>query len=327
MTHNHLYMPGQVAVGTVQEIERRRNPENQSGIGFPIARVASYLNKLEPGDLAVICGLPSNGKSLLGRFWLRDAVTRNNEADRMGVFVSYEQSKEQQGMIDLSELSGVSTTAMFRGQVTDADMDKIRAASIQRGKIPSAFVGHSTTIKMGRGRPMPTMQQVDDALYRLVTEQEKRPLMVAIDYLQRIPIEARENPTLAYSANVDYAKDLAIKYACPVLLLTQAKPEVRERKWKMPRMGDSQWTSNAEQSADVFIGVMMPKTSEAIGDELPKAYTGGQVVAVTESLFVFGLDKQKYGVAPRTSFLKADPAHGTLADFEQLPEPAYDWHK
>lgn len=326
----YLYMPQEVGTITSGEVDRRRKPENQAGVKFPLDKVASYLNPLEAGDLTIICGLASNAKSLVARWWLRKAVETNTNPDKLGVFVSYEQYLEQQGMIDLAELCGISTTAMYRGEISDDEMKRIKQASIKRGQIASGFVGHSTTRKMGKGRVLPTIDQVDDALMRLVNEQGKWPLVIVIDYLQRIPIGRGDSPTLEYSANVDACKDLGLKFNCPVILLVQAREEVRQRKWKLPRMGDGQWTSNSHQSADNFIGVWMPKTTEPLDSILPTEYTDKHQIMVDESLLIFGLDKQKYGPAPRTSFLTADPAHGLIYEknLQDINDVMNDrWHK
>ena len=136
----------------------------------------------------------------------------------------------------------------------------------------------------------------------VVDEMDKHPALVVLDYVQRIRAEANAPRREQVMQIVDRAKDLALAFGCPVLLGTQAGRHVLERSWKLPQLHDAQETSNLEQSADKFISVWMPKTSEP-----PNSTVGDPPLIVTDNLLYASVLKQKFGPAPILRALKVYP--------------------
>ena len=317
--HKHIFGANEVAELTKQEIEHRRDQNKIAGIETGLATLALDLLPWRPGDLVGILGLSGNGKSLLMRSIMAHnaAKFQKEGAHRYGIYGSYEQSVEQQGMQDFAELSGVSPKKMHMGEIDESDWKLMMGAHVKRSQVPVAIIGHSTRhqAKIRRGRPMPTSEEFENAAIRFVEEQEKKPALIAIDYLTKIPLSQEWRRAIAqgHVENINWAKDLAIKLECPVMLGAQAQANVQDRKWPVPMMYDAHWGKTEFANAcDAMLSVWMPKNDIALGEELPTHRTGGKIIEVTERLIVITICKQKWGSFPVTVFCEVSEDYATV---------------
>lgn len=296
-----VFTSQQVSKLTVQEIERRRANKND-GIFIKIPLLEEDLLPLRPGELTAVLGRPSNYKSGVMAIIARDATEqiKDNEDDVI-LYVTWEQSIEEHGLIELANASRIDASKMARGDLTDAEWAAMMKAAVRRGTTPLWLIGHSS--QAGKRRPRLSMTDLASALAYIVDEAEKRPRLIVLDYLQRIRPDSGNTQREKMMEIVDRAKDLALSFSVPVVLGTQAGRQVDERAWKLPQMADSQETSNLEQSADKMLAVWMPKTSELLGDTVGK----NPAMEVTEDLLYLSILKQKFGVAPRIYALKVEP--------------------
>jgi len=302
MSKESVFTAQQVSKLTVQEIERRRdNPHD--GIRSDIPLLDDDLLPLRSGELVCVLGRPSNYKSGLMQIIARNATEqiRKNE-NEIVIYVTWEQSIEEHGLIELAAASRIDASKMARGELSELEWQSMMKAAVRRGVTPLWLIGHSS--QAGKRRPRISMTDLGDALAYIVDVMGKRPRLICLDYLQRIRPDSGGSQREKMMGIVDRAKDMALAFSVPVLLGTQAGRQVDERSWKLPQMADGQETSNLEQSADKMLAVWMPKTSEMLGD------TVGQnpPMEVTEDLLYLSLLKQKFGVAPRTYALKVMPA-------------------
>lgn len=285
-----------MTVGLVEE--RRQNPS--AGVQTGIPELDEYFLPLRPGQLATIIGRPSNYKSGLGQFIARHNA---NEIVRLGLddsqyvaYLTWEQAVEEMTLYELAQATGQDASQLEQGRVND--WNELMFAATRRGTVPFWIFGHSITRR--RQRPRMTMRDAEESLYFVEDNWGLRPRLIILDYLQRIaPEPGRQSSDIRIQMidNVDRAKDLGLAMGCPVLLLSQAGRQVDTRQVKLPNMGDSQETSNAEQSSDRILTVWMPKTSEPVGAPLPDVL--GIPLVVTENLLLVSVPKQKMGPAGR----------------------------
>ena len=302
MTKETVFTAQQVSRLTVQEIERRRNNPHD-GLKTQIPLLDEDLNPMRNGQLIVVLGRPSNYKSGIMQIIARNTTDqiRKNENEII-IYVTWEQSIEEHGLIELAAASRIDASKMARGELNDTEWKSLMKAAVRRGVTPLWLIGHSS--QAGKRRPRLSMTDLGEALAYIVDEAGKTPRLICLDYLQRIrPDNGSGTQREKMMGIVDRAKDMALAFNVPVVLGTQAGRQVDERKWKLPQMADGQETSNLEQSADVMMSVWMPKTSE-----MPGTYVGNPEMEVTEDLLYLGLLKQKFGVAPRTYALRVKPA-------------------
>jgi len=305
-----VFTSREVSKLTVQEIERRRdNP--RAGIDTGIPLLDDDLNPLRPGQLVCILGRPSNYKSGVMQVIARNA-TQQIEADEIILYVTWEQSVEEHGLIELAATSRIDASKMARGELSETEWKELMKAAVKRGLTPLWLVGHSS--QAGKRRPRLSMTDLGAALEYIVDEMEVKPRLILLDYLQRIRPDNGGSQREKMMGIVDRAKDMALAFNVPVILGTQAGRQVDERKWKLPMMADGQETSNLEQSADVMLSVWMPKTSEMLGDTVGV----NPQLEVTEDLLYLSLLKQKFGIAPRTYALKVEPAINEITRRPQM---------
>ena len=300
MSKDTVFTAQQVSKLTVQEIEYRRNyPHDGIVTGIPL--LDEDLNPLRPGMLTCVLGRPSNYKSGLMQIIARKATDQiRTNKDDIVIYVTWEQSVEEHGMVELAAASRIDASKMFRGELTDTEWTAMMKSAVRRGITPLWLIGHSS--QAGKRRPRLSMSDLADALAYVVDEAGKKPRLICLDYLQRIRPDSGSTLREKYMEIVDRAKDMALAFSVPVVLGTQAGRQVDERKWKLPQMNDSQETSNLEQSADNMISVWMPKTSEMLD-----TYVGNPEMQVTKDLLYLSLLKQKFGDAPCTYALRVRP--------------------
>lgn len=307
---DNVFSPQEVGTKAYRVVEERhanRDKKIKTGIG-PIDDV---LLPMRPGELVIVCGYTSNYKSGLMNYIARTNAIKLTEetADwtqdqsQAVVTLTWEQSVEEQGIVDIAQMTGINAGKMLRGELADEEWTALQRGTVDRGALPWWVIGHSGEQK--KRRPRMTLSTAARALAYMVDIQGVEPTMIVLDYLQRIRPE-REAPRREQIMEiVDRCKDMALSFGCPVMLGCQAGRGVKERQWKLPHLEDAQESSNVEQSADKWLSVWLPKTDFNIGETIPGPNGGS--IAVTENLLVVGIMKQKLGPAPKIIFLSVRP--------------------
>jgi len=294
----HIYDPVRVVAKTIDVIEDRiANP--QTGIFQGIPDTADFLSPWRIGELVGILAYTSNGKSsfmnyIVNQHAYKIRAYKESHPDYMhGIaYFTWEQSVEEQTILDLSRIVGIDASKIFKGDITKADMDKIRGeGAAHRESLPIWLVGHSVK---DRRRERMSMDDVSKAVVWMEDTAGLSLDLIVIDYLQRV----RRSPNLetreGFMEVVDRCKDLALR--CPVMISSQAKRDVIERKDFNPGLDDSQETSNFEQSCDHMISLAMPKQ---IYKEGAVFVLSGIPYIVRDNLLIVNFLKQKFGPAPR----------------------------
>jgi len=299
---NNVYAPQVVSKHALEAIEERA-VDPGSGLKTGISIIDETLNPHRAGELRIVLGYTSNYKSGLMNYIARTNARRfAEEGERVVITVTWEQSIDEQGVQDVSQLTAIDVTQLMRGELSDTDWKKLRKAAVERGKLPWWLIGHS--VKDRRRRPRLSMTDLAEALSYMVDVQQVEIGLIVLDYLQRIRREGSSDTRIQYMDIVDRAKDMALSFHCPVMLGTQAGRQVKSRAWRLPQTDDGQETSNLEQSADSFISLWMPK------NDYPPNHVieyGDSVYTVNDNLLIFGVMKQKFGPAPRVYQLHVKP--------------------
>jgi replicative DNA helicase len=305
-----VFAPQDVSVIAFKAVEARH--QNKDGeIKTGIARLDRDLLPMRPGELIIVCGYTSNYKTGLMNYIARhNAQTLVDTSDgdfmvdytKAVISFTWEQSVEEQGIVDIAQLSGVNAAKMMRGELADTEWVALTKGSIERGTLPWWVVGHSS--EGGKRRPRLSMTDAGAALAHIADVQHLAPALVVLDYAQRIKQENANSRREGLMDIVDRAKDMALAFRCPVILGCQAGRGVKERTWRLPQLDDGQETSNLEQSADKFISVWMPK-NDFPGQTIQGP--GGKEITVTDNLLIIGIMKQKFGPAPLVNLYHVKP--------------------
>lgn len=298
MGNNELitFSPKQVGEMTVSLVEElKKNPN--SGIRAGVQELDKYMLPMRPGDMVMVIGRPSNFKTGLALSIAKsqcDAIKSKKEKNSVVVYATWETAVEESGLIDLTSGNGLNRTSILRGIITDGDMEILKDSAILRTKEPMWIVGHS--IAHRKKRPNLDIASVVGAM-EYIEEQGKEIKLIIIDYLQLVQARGFSSDKGARVAHVvQECKNMALRYACPILVLCQAKREVDLREFRLPRYGDGMWTSEIEHAADKILTVWMPKTSIPQGVNVP-LLKADYLTKSEPNLLLIALDKQRWGEA------------------------------
>lgn len=193
---------------------------------------------LHHGDLIIIAGRPSMGKSCLASNIAENVALENKTV----LMFSLEMSSEQLAIRSIASVGNVSLNALRSAQFNPDEWDRLAYAS---GKIyeKPLFIDPN---------PMMTASQMHMRA-RKIKRQHGLSLIV-IDYLQLMS-EGGENhnrvneiSTITRKLKL-MAKDLGV----PVIALSQLSRKVEERAEKRPLMSDLRESGSIEQDADVIV--------------------------------------------------------------------------
>jgi replicative DNA helicase len=208
------------------------------GITTGLTRLDAILNGLCPGDFTILAARPGMGKTACMNSIARSIA---GTGKRVGI-ESIEMSGEQLTLRSLAGESGVNTTRVRAGTVTEDDMDRlIRAGDGLRG-LPIDIA--ATTA--------PTVQDIAN---RWITYQRRYGLdVLMVDYLQLVkPSDKRIGRYEEVTAVSNGLKALAKQLGVPVVALAQLSREVEKRDNKRPLMSDLRESGAIEQDADQIV--------------------------------------------------------------------------
>ena len=240
--HSQSFAPmGQVINSAVGIIEKRfKNKGMVAGVTTGFTRLDELTTGLQPGDLIIIAGRPSMGKTA---FALNMAC---NAALGGGVTVavfSLEMSKEQLGLRLLSSEARVSASAMRSGFLSaERHWPRIVEASNKLSDAPM-YIDDTPALSVLELRAKARRLKVEKGLG-----------LIVVDYLQlmrgrRESFDSREQEISDISRSL---KALAKELSLPVVALSQLNRKVEDRPNKRPMLADLRESGAIEQDADVI---------------------------------------------------------------------------
>jgi replicative DNA helicase len=196
---------------------------------------------LQPGDLVIVAGRPSMGKTTLALNIAEHAAIAQNKA--VAVF-SMEMSREQLAFRMISSIGRVDQGHMRTGMFGDEDWARINSAIAQMKTAP-LFIDDSGAL---------TPTEVRARARRLARERKDGLGLIVIDYLQLMQVSGtKENRATEISEISRSLKALAKELKVPVIALSQLNRSVEQRVDKKPVMSDLRESGAIEQDADVIM--------------------------------------------------------------------------
>jgi replicative DNA helicase len=236
---------GFVAVRDIlpQTIDRldtlHQNPGEIRGVPTGFTLLDRKTAGLQPGDLVVIAGRPSMGKSTLAvNIAESAAIARGVPA---AVF-TMEMSSEQMTLRMISSLGRVNQGHLRTGNFTDEDWSRIQGAMAQLSGAP-IYLDES---------PALTPTELRARARRL--KRERGLGLVIVDYLQLMQVPGtKENRATEISEISRSLKALAKELHVPVIAISQLNRAVEQRTDKKPVMSDLRESGAIEQDADLIL--------------------------------------------------------------------------
>ena len=236
---------GFVAIKDVlpQTIDRldllHQSPGEIRGVPTGFTLLDRKTTGFQPGDLIVIAGRPSMGKTTLA------VNIAENAAIAKGVpsaIFSMEMSAEQLTLRLISSLGRVNQTHLRTGNFSEEDWSRIQGAMAQLSGAP-LYVDES---------PALTPTEVRARARRL--KRERGLGLVVVDYLQLMQVPGtKENRATEISEISRSLKALAKELQVPVVALSQLNRAVEQRTDKKPVMSDLRESGAIEQDSDVIL--------------------------------------------------------------------------
>ncbi|MDH3613808.1 MAG: replicative DNA helicase [Gammaproteobacteria bacterium] len=194
---------------------------------------------LQPGELVVIAGRPSMGKTTLALNIAENAAIGSQVPTAI---FSMEMPSQQLAFRMISSLGRVDQTHLRTGRFPDEDWSRINTAVQLMSEAP-IFIDDSPGLSPTEIRARSRRLQREHGLG-----------LIVVDYLQLMAVPgSKENRATEISEISRSLKALAKELSLPVIALSQLNRSVEQRTDKRPVMSDLRESGAIEQDADLIV--------------------------------------------------------------------------
>jgi replicative DNA helicase len=224
----------------VNRIDTMYNSEGKmTGISTGFKALDEMTSGLQAGDLIVVAGRPSMGKTTLAVNIAENAALGSGKS---AAIFSMEMSSESLTLRMISSLGRINQSNLRSGKLTEEDWPRIDSAMTQ---LSNAKIYVDET-------PALTPTEVRARARRL--KRERGLDLIVVDYLQLMQVSGtKENRATEISEISRSLKALAKELAVPVIALSQLNRGVEQRVEKKPVMSDLRESGAIEQDADLIL--------------------------------------------------------------------------
>jgi replicative DNA helicase len=234
---------GKLLASVVERIEtlyNRDDPSDVTGVPTGFGDLDRMTSGFQPGDLIVVAGRPSMGKTALA-LNIGENVALNTGLP-VAVF-SMEMGAAQLAMRLIGSVGKLDQHKLRTGRLGPEDWDKLSTAL---GRLNEAPILIDET-------PALNAIEVRSRARRLMKQYGKLGLVI-VDYLQLMQATSQgENRATEISEISRAMKSLAKELSVPVVALSQLNRSLEQRPNKRPVMSDLRESGAIEQDADVIV--------------------------------------------------------------------------
>ena len=219
--------------------ELSESEDGITGVATGFSDLDRMTTGLQRGDLVVIAGRPSMGKTALALNIAEFAALRNGVA--AGI-LSMEMSKEQIAFRLIGSIGRIPQMALYSGKLSQNEWLRVESAMSQLKGAP-IFIDDS-----------PSLSPTDVRARARRLKREHNLGLIVVDYLQLMRVDgSSENRTNEISLISRSLKGLARELNIPVIALSQLNRSVEQRIDKRPMMSDLRDSGAIEQDADLIL--------------------------------------------------------------------------
>lgn len=211
-----------------------------TGVASGFTDLDKITNGFQPGDLIIIAGRPSMGKTTLAM----NIAERVAISGGVSLVFSLEMSKDQVVERSVCSLGGIDNKKMRAGKLDEEEWDRVTTSVSRLDRVKLLIDdGSSISVAQMMGRA------------RRIKRKAGRLDLVVIDYLQLMGASSAEkqNRNEELSAITRGLKLMARDLGVPVIALSQLSRKVEERTDKRPMMSDLRESGAIEQDADLIL--------------------------------------------------------------------------
>jgi replicative DNA helicase len=234
--------------------EWHSNPGALRGLPTGFADFDKITGGLRPGDLVIVAGRPSMGKTTLAVNMAEYAAINPKIHAPVAIF-SMEMPSEQLITRMLSSIGGVPLSSLRSGRIADEDWARITSATSQ---LSGAKIFIDET---------PALTPTDLRARARRLKREHGLGLVVVDYLQLMQVPGNKENRATEIAEISRGlKVLAKELAVPVIALSQLNRSVEQREHKKPVMSDLRECVTGETLVCLSDGRRVP-IRELVGQE------------------------------------------------------------
>jgi replicative DNA helicase len=224
-------------VATVEKRYESRNEVTGIPTGYP--EIDGLLAGLQPGELVIVAGRPSMGKSALAFNAVTNAALK---ASVSALVFSLEMSRTSVGERMISGDGSIDGMRLRSGRLQTADWLALNRSASKLAPLP-VTIDDSGTLTIADVRARARRWAVSNTGRRLVV----------VDYLQLLAGEQKKggNREQEISSISRGLKQLAKELEAPVIALSQLNRSVESRSDRRPALSDLRESGSLEQDADV----------------------------------------------------------------------------
>ena len=243
----------------IDHLHSQDNPSDITGVPTGFTEIDSRTAGLQPGDLIIVAGRPSMGKTAFALNIAEHVALHPSVRLPVAVF-SMEMSASQLAMRMLSSMAKLDQTRLRTGRLNDEEWGRL---TDEIGRLNEARIHVDETAALNA-------LELRARARRMKREYGKLGLVV-VDYLQLMSASAQgENRATEISEISRSLKALAKELDVPVIALSQLSRAVEQRNDRRPMMSDLRESGAIEQDADVILfiyreEVYAPDKEEAKG--------------------------------------------------------------
>ena len=221
--------------------EWHTNPEKLRGLASGFTDFDRITGGLRGGDLVIIAGRPSMGKTTLAMNMAEYAAVNPESKGSVAIF-SMEMPADQLVTRMLSSIGRVPLNDIRSGKISDDDWVRITAATSQLAEA-KIFIDESSSL---------TPTEIRARARRIAREHTLN--LVIVDYLQLMQVTGSPENRATEIAEISRGlKALAKELDLPVIALSQLNRSVEQRTEKKPVMSDLRESGAIEQDADLIL--------------------------------------------------------------------------
>ena len=231
----------QILSPTIDRLDTLHNsPGDLTGISSGFSELDRMTAGLQPGDLIIVAGRPSMGKTSLAMNIAENAAL--GERPVPTAIFSMEMGSDQVALRMISSLGQLDQSKLRTGRFRDEDWPTITGVIAQMSEAP-IFIDDTPALNPTEVR----------ARARRVKREHGLGLIV-LDYLQLMQVPgSSENRATEISEISRSLKALARELETPVIALSQLNRSVEQRTDKKPVMSDLRESGAIEQDADLIV--------------------------------------------------------------------------
>jgi len=298
-----------------------------SGLATGLKDLDAKMGGLQASDLIIIAGRPGMGKTALATNIAYNIARAHRGETRPdghiqtvdgGIvgFFSLEMSAEQLATRIIAERTGIPSSVIRRGGITEGDFETIKDVSIELQTLPfyvDETGGLSVAQLAARARRLKRQRGLD---------------VLFVDYIQLLQgssKRAQEGRVQEVTEITTNLKALAKELNVPIVALSQLSRQVESRDDKRPQLSDLRESGSIEQDADVVMFVF--REEYYLSNKEPRPGSEEYIKWQTEMDAVHGkaeviIGKQRHGPtgSVQLHFDASVTRFGDLGQDDHLPE-------